>query len=174
MMPKRRTAIADPAHTRIARIIGLSYQVAEGKGSRAELRQALVEAPDVAAKTTLQTLAVSRALEAYDQPMMEESCRLRMEQIKAGLGYDTAPELERLLIDEIALCWLRVGEAEAMYSQIMGDTHQPGRALYAERRLSACLARQVRACEALARVRRLSKGTAAVQVNIAGQQIVTG
>jgi hypothetical protein len=125
------------------------------------------------ARITLQATAVLLTLAQFSSDMLKEGCRQRMDGIKAGLGFDAASELERLLIDEIALCWLRLGEAEAMYSQVHSATHQPEKAAYAERRLSACLTRYTRSCEALARVRRLSRGIS-LQVNIAGQQIVTG
>jgi hypothetical protein len=133
----------------------------------------VAETKDAPARITLQALAVTLTLSQHRSEMLREGCRERMVSIKTGLGYDSAPELERLLIDEIALCWLRLGEAETMYSQVHSATHQPAKAAYAERRLSACLARYTRACEALARVRRLSRGVS-LQVNIAGQQIVTG
>ncbi len=127
---------------------------------------------DTSPKITFQSLAFGLTFANYSSPLVKEGCRLKMAEIKMGLGYESAPELERLLIDEIAMCWLRIGEAEAMYSQIMSGTHDADKAMYAERRLSACHARYTRSCESLARVRRLSGIIPAVQVNIAERQIV--
>jgi hypothetical protein len=88
-------------------------------------------------------LAMSLTLNHYgkQQPMMEGAATMKLREVRKSLGYDTAPPLERLLIEQIALCWLRQGEAELMYSQIMNGTHQPAQSAYAERRLSACMAR---------------------------------
>jgi hypothetical protein len=121
---------------------------------------------------TFQTLAVGLMFKNYSSDLVKKGCQSKMAQIKQGLGYDTAPELERLLIDEIALCWLRMGEAEAMYSQIMSGTHDADKATYAERRLSACLKRYTRGCESLARLRRSSNIILAVQVNVSSEWIV--
>jgi hypothetical protein len=125
-----------------------------------------------AARITLQNVAVSAVVSRHGS-LLADSVALNMEAIKAGLGYETAPTLERLLIEQIALCWLRVGEAEAMYSQVHSASHVPAQSAYADRRLAACTARYLGACESLARVRRLSRGVV-VQVNMANQQIVTG
>jgi hypothetical protein len=113
-------------------------------------------------------LALSQKPEAEKQ-----GCELRMEAIKTDLGFDTAPALERLLIEQIALCWLRLGDAEARYSGVVIFATSTEQLAQAERRLSACLGRYTRACEALARVRRLSRGIS-VQVNVTNQQIVAG
>jgi hypothetical protein len=45
------------------------------------------------------------------------------------------------------------------------------RGAYWERRLTAAQGRYLRACESLARVRRLSRPGAPLQVNIGGQQV---
>lgn len=121
---------------------------------------------------TFQTLAFGLTFQNYTSSLVRNGCRAEMAQIKADLGYDGAPALERLLVDEIVLCWLRMGEAEVMYSQIMSSTHKADKAEYAEKRLSACLKRYTHICESMARMRR--DIIPAVLVNIAGQQIVMG
>jgi hypothetical protein len=121
---------------------------------------------------TLHTMAEILTLANYTSTMIRDGCRATMAEIKQGLGYENAPVLERLLIDQLVMCWLRVGEAEAMYSQIMGASHDFDKAVYAEKRLTACLGRYTRVVESLARIRQ--DIIPAVQVNIAGQQIVMG
>jgi hypothetical protein len=129
-------------------------------------------ARDYHAALTAGGLAVSMALDSHGQPMYAAAGRRRLDEVKQGLGFETATPLERLLIEQIALCDLRLGEAEMMYSQIVSRSHSPEKSLYVERRLSACQRRMMNAVEGLARVRRLMRATPAVQVNIAGQQIV--
>ena len=121
---------------------------------------------------TLHTMAEILTLSSYAAEMVRDGCRARMADIKTDLGYEGASGVERLLIDQIALSWLRVGEAEAMYSQVMSGSHNFDKAQYAEKRLTACTKRYTYLLEALARVRRTM--IQAVQINIADKQIVMG
>jgi len=93
--------------------------------------------------------------------------------MRDGLGYQDAPELERGLIEHIVLCWLRVQKIEHGYTQFMAQASVVlSQADWWERRLTAAQVRYLRACEGLARVRRLTRsGPNAVQVNIGGQQV---
>ncbi|MBU2034890.1 MAG: hypothetical protein ABH882_01420 [Candidatus Omnitrophota bacterium] len=96
--------------------------------------------------------------------------------IRNGLGYASASQLERLIIDQIMLCWARINHAEYMvvimvlenYSYYKRDHLE-----YWQNRLIFYQNSYLKAIETLARVRRLSKGVA-FQVNIAtdgGQQV---
>jgi len=82
--------------------------------------------------------------------------------------------LEQLLIQHAALCWLRLTLAELSYSSSMKGSITLTLGLYLEKRLSMAQKRFTRACETLARVRKLSRNTPALQFNIAakgGQQV---
>jgi len=88
-----------------------------------------------------------------------------------GMGYDTATTLERGLIEHVVACWLRLQQVEHRYAQFMGQDYVVlAQADWWERRLTAAQRRYVRACESLARVRRLTRSTV-LQVNIGDQQI---
>jgi hypothetical protein len=94
--------------------------------------------------------------------------------LKKDLGSDGAPMLEQLLIQHAALCWLRLTLAELAYSSAMKQTITLTLGLYMEKRLTMAQRRFTRACETLARVRKLSRNTPALQFNIAangGQQV---
>ena len=91
--------------------------------------------------------------------------RLAVDLARPGDG-----ELERLLVQQVALCWLKLAYTEYQHRHVLTN----GKATIAqgdfwERRLSAAQRRYVRAAEALARVRRLQ--LPAVQVNIAERQL---
>jgi len=89
------------------------------------------------------------------------------------LGYSEASGLERLLIEAVVLCWMRYTDTERRYQSVIGEGLTLNQADWWERRLTATHGRYLRACEALARVRKLMK-YAPVQVNIAtagGQQV---
>ncbi len=101
----------------------------------------------------------------------QEAMRANVEAMRAGLGYHDAPELERCLIEHVVLCWLRVQKVEHGYTQFMGQASVVlTQADWWERRLTAAQGRYLRACESLARVRRLTR-PAAMQVNIGGRQV---
>jgi len=104
---------------------------------------------------------------------MREGLEVGLQQLKEELGYSTAPMLEKLLIEQVALCWLRQNITELTLTRAANSgTLEQGE--YWEKRLSAAQRRYLRACETLARVRKLTLGTLALQVNIAaagGQQV---
>lgn len=90
--------------------------------------------------------------------------------MRDGLGYKTSPDLERGLIEHVVLCWLRLQKAEYSYSQALGDSLPLTVANWWERRLDKTHGRYLRACESLARVRRLARPSA-VQINVGDQQL---
>lgn len=104
---------------------------------------------------------------------MREGLEVGLQHLKEELGYSTAPMLEKLLIEQVALCWLRQNFTELTLTRAANSgTLEQGE--YWEKRLSATQRRYLRACETLARVRKLTLGTLALQVNIAaagGQQV---
>lgn len=107
-------------------------------------------------------------------PALKECWKQRVQALKKELGYDEAPMLERLLIQQAALCWLKLNLVELNYSSVMKQSITLTLGMYWEKRLSAAQKRFTRACESLAKVRRLTRGVPSMQVNIAtngGKQI---
>jgi hypothetical protein len=105
---------------------------------------------------------------------VKECWKHRLQVLKKELGADDAPLLEQLLIQQAALCWLKLNLVELSYSSTMRQSITLTLGVYWEKRLTAAQRRFTRACEALARVRKLSRNTPALQVNIAaegGQQV---
>lgn len=105
---------------------------------------------------------------------LKECWKQRLQALKKELGSEGAPILEQLLIQQAALCWLKLNLVELSYSSVMKQSINLTLGVYWEKRLSAAQRRFARACETLARVRKLSRNTPALQVNIAaqgGQQI---
>jgi hypothetical protein len=93
-----------------------------------------------------------------------------VEVLGTQLDFNNAPPLERLLIDHILTVRLRLLHAEALYNKCMGNqsiTLKQGD--YRERQLTQSQTRFLRAIENLARVRRLSRNTPSLQINIAQQ-----
>jgi hypothetical protein len=111
---------------------------------------------------------------AHATAALKECWKHRLQVLKKDLGYDVAPMLEQLLIQQAALCWLKLNLVELGYSNTMKQSITLTLGMYWEKRLSAAQRRFTRACETLARVRKLSRNTPALQFNIAtsgGQQV---
>ena len=105
---------------------------------------------------------------------VKECWKHRLQALKKELGSEGAPLLEQLLIQQAALCWLKLNLVELGYSNIMTQSITLTLGAYWEKRLSAAQRRFTRACETLARVRKLSRNTPALLFNIAaerGQQV---
>jgi len=141
------------------------------------LRKMLRETPevwriagDLAQQARLRTVSKIQATEAT-----KSSLRAGLNAIRDDLGYQNAPTLERLLIEQVVMSWLRMNMAEYQYTNVvMGDSIRLSLVDYWDRQLGAAQWRYLRACETLARVRKLIRKTPALQINIAaegGQQI---
>ena len=89
--------------------------------------------------------------------------------MREELGFPQASALERLLIDRVILCWLRLHHVEFHYTAVLENSIPLPRANYWERRLSAAQHRYLQACESLARIRKLI--IPIVQVNIGEKQV---
>ena len=127
---------------------------------------------DVASAGYLAELTVIESARATTA--VKECWKHRLQVLKKDLGSEGAPMLEQLLIQHAALCWLRLALAELAYSNVVKGSITLTLGLYMEKRLSMAQRRFTRSCETLTRVRRLSRNTPALQVNIAsngGQQV---
>jgi len=85
-----------------------------------------------------------------------ESVRAGVDKLKEELGYKSVPPLERLLINQIALCWLRLNMLERTHWMKTYGSHTEEDGLYWDRRLSNAQRRFTRACESLMRARKLT------------------
>jgi len=77
--------------------------------------------------------------------------------------------LEQMLIEEVLLCWLRLIIWEYKLTELDIEGMTLTKAEFWDKRLSGAQRRYLRACETLARVRRLTRNNPALQVNIAAQ-----
>jgi hypothetical protein len=98
---------------------------------------------------------------------LRECWKRRLESLRADLGYATSPPLEQLLIQQVTLCWLNLNLTEFRHTNVMKQSITLPLGIYWDKRLTAAQRRFTRACESLARVRRLSRRIP-IQVNIAG------
>jgi hypothetical protein len=135
----------------------------------ADLRQLLEDDPNLWELTGDLARLVTREVIDAGTPtaFVAESVNRGVSLLRDRLGYGRASAIEQLLIEHIALCWVRLFLLELTYT----STWKRGslavtQADFLERRLNQTQRRFLRACETLARIRRL--GPRALQVNIAG------
>jgi hypothetical protein len=88
-------------------------------------------------------------------PAIEEVRLLGVRQLRDKLVSETDGPLEHVLIDNLIMCWLRLGETEKQYSSQLKKGLPLPVADYWENRLTAAQKRLAKACETLARVRKL-------------------
>ena len=80
---------------------------------------------------------------------------LRLPTLGSSLAYGEACPIERLLIDQVAVCYLRLNMTEQRYENVTRESHTPTLAACWERKLSSTQRRYLRAVETLVRVRKL-------------------
>ena len=136
------------------------------------LRRALRENPGLLRQAS--DLARIAQNEMVDQlsttALAREAFLLGQETLREELGYEEAPPLERLLIEEVALTRLHYYKTQRAYVRATGGSIPITQSDFWERKVNAAQRRHLRAVEALARVRKLA-GRSPVQINIAGQQV---
>jgi hypothetical protein len=94
--------------------------------------------------------------------------------MREQLGYAESPPLERILIEQVLVCWLNLYVLEMNSATKLCESHSTETGLYWDRRLTGAQQRFSRASDSLARIRKLSRNTPALQLNIAangGQQV---
>lgn len=129
--------------------------------------------------STVLDLAVSVRGALIDKVVSQEAgqigIRANVKAMQEEMGYNIVPMVERLLIDNVINSWLRYQWAEYQLASFMGEPRVTFSEIeYWEKRLTATQRRYLRAIETLARVRKITRNTPMLQVNIAtegGQQI---
>jgi hypothetical protein len=142
----------------------------------ARLRQLALATPGFLCFQNLATQSIrTQLIEKISFGVSRAVMLAEVDTLAKQLGYDTAPPLERLLIDHILTVRLRLIDTENRYNSIVvGNSVTLQQGQYWDALLSSAQARFLRAIETLARVRRLARNTPALQINIAqegGKQV---
>ena len=168
----------DPAAWREAeRIDALVARARDGDaGALGELRKVLDADPKWWRQTGDVAWQAEQAwLKAYagtDEFAKEVTAR-RLRALRQDLNGPDPTPLERLLVARIALCWLTLYYAEALYASRMaspeGITFETS--THCQERIDRAHKRYLSAIRALAQLRRLQRAPQAVQVNVAERQV---
>ena len=151
---------------------------AEGKPlddeTAGRLRKYLVEHPEV--YDMVGRVAYVTAEQMLTHMVKHDGLRIaiseEMELMRDNLGYASAAPIERMMIDHIVMCWVRLQLVEMEYTEVIVRRGAVKYIEHVEKRLNAAQRRYIRATEASTRIRKLISQTPALQVNIANQQIV--
>lgn len=100
----------------------------------------------------------------FNTPFLSGAIERQLEIMRADLGGEDAPPLERMLIERILSCWLLVNSLEG---QVSNQGH-PALSEQLDKRLQRAHKRHLSAVLALAQVRKLN---ISIQINLANQQI---
>ena len=135
------------------------------------LRRLAAETPGILSFANSTTQSVRHQLiEKISHGVSRAYMLAEVDKLKKELDYADAPALERLLIDHILTVRLRAIHAENAYNQsIVNQSVSLKVGAYWDNLLTTTQTRFLRAIETLARVRRLTRNTPALQINIASE-----
>ena len=143
------------------------------EGSRQALQKLFDQYPGVAgpmgdlaqvAEKSVVSMAVG------GDPVGEESVRWWLADMRKRLEKPGEGELERLLIQRVALSWLAVNTAEKLRAERWNKGISHADAIFWDRHVSRLDADFQRACRTLSEVRRLARPAVLAQMNIADKQ----
>jgi hypothetical protein len=139
----------------------------------AELKKQLEEMPRLSTIVFDLSKVVREQItkELIPQRAAQIALNANVNDFRRGMDYDDSPTLEKLLIDNVVNTWLRLQWAELRYNDYAYGEHSMTEGNYWNKVLSAAQRRHLRACESLARIRRITRKTPALQINLAEQQI---
>ena len=141
-----------------------------------EIRQILNEHPGLAWRyVDVAHIAEDALIEVMTEEgdlAAKELIRCQLEAMREQIAGNNSSALERLLSERVALTWLEVQLFEALYAKDMRNL-PIAQAEHHQKRLDRAHRRHLSAIRALAQMRKLLRGTAITQINIAEKQINT-
>jgi len=91
---------------------------------------------------------------------VEETVEKKLRDMRNDLNWETATVLEKLLIRQICITWLRLYYVERQHHQATTGNHSLAHGVYWDKRLSEVQKRHLKAIESLAKVRKMTAQTA--------------
>jgi hypothetical protein len=141
-----------------------------------EIRQILDEHPDLARRyVDVAHVAEDALIEEMTKEgdlAAKELIRCQLESMREQIAGTNSSPLERLLSERVVLTWLEIQLFQALYAKNMRKLTIP-QAEHHQKRLDRAHRRHLSAIRELAQIRKLLKGTAITQINIADKQINT-
>ena len=124
-------------------------------------------AGDLAQRTTLRLIEQASSSAAVRESMIRGAAELR-----EGLESEGAPVLERVVIEQVVLCWARLNLFEQVLTEEMEHESPQDAVRFWEERVANAQRQFLRASECLARIRRLARTRSAIAlIHIAERQV---
>ena len=163
----------------LEKLRGLLGKAEKGdKNAVPEIRQILDERPDLAWQFVDVAQAAEEALiekmTGEEDLAVKEIMRCQLKAMREEIAGENPSPLERLLAERVVATWLQIQLFEGLYARGMSKGSMTiARDGYHQKRLDQTYRRHLSAIRALAQIRKLLKGTAITQINIADKQINT-
>lgn len=156
---KEKLFIDDELLRRVNKPDASKEDVAKLKKMLAEIPVTAKIAGDLAHRTQVKMIE-----QVSSVPLVTESTKVYIEQMKEELGWEDASMLEKLIIETIVTCWLHYHNSTMQLSFATNRSHSIREGEYLDKRVSLAQKRFTRAIESLAKVRKLLKTTPANMV----------
>jgi hypothetical protein len=142
-----------------------------------KIRQILSEHPDLAWRFVhlahmAEDILIGKVTREGDLAT-KELFRCQLKAMREEIAGENPSPLERLLAERIVATWLQIQLFEGLYASGMSRSMTIAQGSYHQKRLDQTYRRHLSAIRALAQMRKLLKGTAITQINIADKQINT-
>lgn len=177
MVKENRAKIEESAAKELSALVKRTNKADPAPADVAELREILKRMPDVAKQYgDLSQMVFNEVLHTcYDrQVLLREAIKQQGENLVEEFDYDRASPMEKLLIQQIVLNWLRYHETEMRWHMTSKDNPTIAQAEHWQRRLSMAQSRYLRAIETLARVKKLQQKPPNPTLNILLKQQLKG
>ena len=142
-----------------------------------EIRQILDERPDLAWQfvdvAQVAEEALIEKMSGEEDLAVKEIMRCQLKAMREEIAGENPSPLERLLAERVVATWLQIQLFEGLYASVMSKSMTIAQGSYHQKRLDQTYRRHLSAIRALAQMRKLLKGGAITQINIADKQINT-
>lgn len=143
-----------------------------------EIRQILDERPDLAWQfvdvAQVAEEALIEKMTGEEDLAVKEIMRWQLKAMREEIAGENPSPLERLLAERVVATWLQIQLFEGLYASGMSKRSMTiAQGSYHQKRLDQTYRRHLSAIRALAQMRKLLKGGAITQINIADKQINT-
>ena len=99
--------------------------------------------------------AFERAVEiSSSSALIREMFNRQIKEKQKDLGIETATPIEKILIDQVVLCWFRLNNMEILHASKTHEGHSTETGLYWEKRLNSAQRRLLKATETLTKVQK--------------------
>ena len=123
----------------------------------AEMQRYLDDNSALVVANSISRKALERAVEICStSALVRELYNRQIKEKQNELGIKTASPIEKILIEQVVICWLRLNHFEMIYSNKTAESHTFTSGIYWDKKLSSAQRRLLKACESLAKVKKLT------------------